>query len=154
MGEDADERGDRRSIPYPTDHLLAVFDLADTADAAAVAVRAAGFAPGDIVVLRGDGPGSGIRALGRRHGTWTRILRAIQFTTMDQLPDLVVYEAAIRDGRTVIAVHVRERPRMLAARAHLRDGGAHFINYFGRLATEELDRWRGPELDLPGYLQR
>jgi hypothetical protein len=28
------------------------------------------------------------------------------------------------------------------------------MNFFGRLSTEELVRWRGPELDLPGYMRR
>jgi hypothetical protein len=154
MGRAAGERGTGRSIPYPTDHLLAVFDLPAAADAAVIGLQAAGFAPGDVVVLRDEDGGATIAALGQRHRAWARVLRVIQFMTMDQLPDLLVYEAAIRDGRTVIAVHVRERGRMLAARSHLRDGGAHFINYFGRTATEELDRWRGPELDLPGYLRR
>jgi hypothetical protein len=32
--------------------------------------------------------------------------------------------------------------------------GAHFINFYARFATEELDPWRGPELDLPGALRR
>jgi hypothetical protein len=32
--------------------------------------------------------------------------------------------------------------------------GAHFVNYFGRFATEEIARWRGPEPQLPDYLRR
>ena len=38
-------------------------------------------------------------------------------------------------------------------RAVIRHGG-HFTNYYGRFATEELDLWRGPEPEIPGYLRR
>ena len=31
---------------------------------------------------------------------------------------------------------------------------AHFLNYFGRLSTEELSMWRGPEPEIPGALRR
>jgi hypothetical protein len=32
--------------------------------------------------------------------------------------------------------------------------GAHFMNHVGRVATEEFDRWRAQEPDLPDYLRR
>jgi hypothetical protein len=32
--------------------------------------------------------------------------------------------------------------------------GAHFVNYFGRFATEEYARWRGPEPAVPDFLRR
>lgn len=145
--------GRRRVIPYPTDHLLAVVD--DPADAPdlVAALLSAGFGSADVTVLGTDGGAGGIGSLGDRHPRWTRLLRVVQFLTMDQMPDLVLYEAALRDGRVVAAVHVRERARMLVARDLLRGRGAHFLNYFGRTATEELERWRGPELELPALLR-
>jgi hypothetical protein len=73
---------------------------------------------------------------------------------MDQMPDFLTYEAALRDGRSVVAVRARDRPAMLRARAVLEPAGAHFMNFFGRFSTEELSRWRGPELDVPDYLRR
>jgi hypothetical protein len=78
----------------------------------------------------------------------------IQFTTMDQMPDFRLYEAAIADGRAVVAVRVRDREVRRRVRDRLAAGGAHFMNFYGRLYTEELSRWRGPELKLPGYLRR
>jgi hypothetical protein len=36
----------------------------------------------------------------------------------------------------------------------LRRTGAHFINYFGRFTTEEFERWRGTEPELPGFMRR
>jgi hypothetical protein len=32
--------------------------------------------------------------------------------------------------------------------------GAHFMNHFGRFATEEFERWQGPEPKVPDYLRR
>lgn len=64
---------------------------------------------------------------------------------MDQLAAMAWYEAALRGSRTVIAVRTRDRQETLRAVAALRDAGGHFINRFGRLATEEFVRWRGPE---------
>ena len=73
----------------------------------------------------------------------------LQFTLMDQTPDFLVYEHALLDGRAVIAVHVADRDRMLAAAAVLERHGAHFLNYFGRLSTEEVSMWRGEEAGDP-----
>ena len=80
---------------------------------------------------------------------WSRIVRLFQFMTMDQMPDFLTYEAALRDGRAVVAVRVPDRPSMLAARDRLLASGGHFMNFFGRLSTEELVRWRDPKLELP-----
>ncbi len=144
----------RRVIPYPTDHLLAVLD--DEADArrCVAALRTAGFAEDDTVLLTPAEDRRGLDALGARHPRWTRLLRLVQFTTMDQMPDLVVYEASLDAGRCVVAVHVRERAAMLAARSIAVGAGGHFVNHFGRTSSEEFDRWRGPELDLPELMRR
>ena len=74
--------------------------------------------------------------------------------TMDQMPDFLTYEAALRDGRAVVAVRAEDRPTMLRARDILVVADAHFMNFFGRLSTEELSRWRGPELAAPDYMRR
>ncbi len=73
---------------------------------------------------------------------------------MDQLPDFLVYERAIEDGRVVVAVHVADRDAMLRARDVLERFGAHFLNHFGRFYTEELSMWRGDEPAIPDALRR
>jgi len=30
----------------------------------------------------------------------------------------------------------------------------NYLNHFGRLSTEELSMWRGPEPEIPGALRR
>ena len=83
-----------------------------------------------------------------------RLRRAFDFTLMDQLVDFATYERALRDGRAVIMVHVHgDAPKKQALDA-LKSRGGHFMNYYGRFATEELGLWRGPEPDIPGYLRR
>ncbi len=114
----------------------------------------AGFPASDVTVLRGDESADRLDGLGGGGGPWRRIVRAFQFMTMDQMPDFLTYEAALRDGRAVVAVRTRDRPSMLRARDLIRAAGGHFMNFFGRLSTEELARWRGPELDVPDYMRR
>jgi hypothetical protein len=144
-----------RRLAYPTDRLMAVIDDPAVGERAAerlIAERSA--AAGDVEVLVGEANADRIDGLGTSGGILARAIRLVQFTTMDQMPDLYLYEAAVRDGRAVLAVRVRERTRMLRIRDHLREDGAHFINFYGRFSTEELGRWRGPELPIPGALRR
>ena len=70
------------------------------------------------------------------------------------MPDFVLYEAAVVDGRTVLAVPMPSEASRSAAVAVLRQSGAHFVNFYGRFATEEIVPWRGPELDIPSLLRR
>ncbi len=134
---------------------MAVVDDPDRGDVAAERLVAAGLVSAeDVEILVGAEDAARIDGLGRGGGLMARAIRAVQFTTMDQMPDLYLYEAAVRDGRAVLAVRVRDRGRMLAIRDRLREDGAHFMNHYGRFSTEELTRWRGPELDVPGALRR
>jgi hypothetical protein len=148
-----------RTFTYPTDHLLAVVDDRSAARTLAEGLVAelgadGGLAAGAVTVLDGTPDADRIDGLGRAGGAWSRLLRIVQFMTMDQMPDFRLYEAAIEDGRAVVAVRVADRPTMLRVRDRLVAGGAHFLNFYGRYSTEELTRWRGPELDLPGFLRR
>lgn len=144
----------RAMITYPTDRLLAVVDRPGDALAAARSLEAAGFAAGDIDVLEGAAGRERLGRLGPPPNLLSRVVRAFQYLSMDQLPDFLVYEAAIRDGRSVVAVRTGARPRMLAARDVLVRHGGHFCNHFGRLWTEELTLWRGPEPEIPEALRR
>jgi hypothetical protein len=72
---------------------------------------------------------------------------------MDQLPAMAWYEAALREGKTVVAVGTRNRPTTLRVVAALKDAAGHFINHFGRAATEEFARWQGPEPNVPSLMK-
>ena len=145
----------RPMITYPTGRLLAVVDRPGAAKAAAVALAEEGVAPAaDVEILAGPDGKDRLVQLGSPPNPLSRVVRLFQFMSMDQLPDFIVYERAIEDGRAVVAVHVPDREAMLRAAATLERFGAHFLNYFGRFATEEVSLWRGPEPDIPGPLRR
>jgi hypothetical protein len=92
--------------------------------------------------------------MGEVQGGVARIRRWVDFTLMDQLPDFAHYEFALRDGRAVVMVRVRDDATKAAVLQVLRRHGGHFINYYGRFATEEHDLWRGPEPDISDLLRR
>jgi hypothetical protein len=73
---------------------------------------------------------------------------------MDQLPDMAWYDAAIRAGQAVVLVRLRGDDRKAEAVRVLREHGGHFINYYGRFATEEILRWQGPDPDVHDLLKR
>jgi hypothetical protein len=134
--------------------LMAVVDDDQAAAEARDALVEAGFPPEAIAVLRGEVDADRIDSMGKLRGSWTRAWRLLQFTQTDQMVDLVVYEAALRHGRTVIAVQARRRGDRDRAKRVLEAAGAHFMNFFGRLATEDVSRWRGKELPIPPHLLR
>jgi hypothetical protein len=133
-------------VRYPLDWLLAVIDDPAAARTAAGALIEAGFAPEHIKVLEGATADGSLSDLPTSSGAIGQLIRLIQFVSMDQTPDLRLYEAALDDGRAIVAVQGADRDRLLQARDILAANGAHFQNHFGRFATEELSRWRGPEL--------
>lgn len=144
----------RRAITYPTNRLLAVLDDPAATDAAVEALAAAGIARPDVEVLVGDAGRERLTRMGPPPSPLARVVRVFQFLSMDQAPDFLVYERALADGRAVVAVRVAERARVLAAAGALERSGAHFANHFGRLMTEELSLWRGPEPPIPDALRR
>jgi hypothetical protein len=137
-----------------TNRLMAVLDTADAAAAATAALEQAGFGGDAVLVLRGDRDADRIDSLGNVGGTWARARRLLSFTLADQVVDLAVYVAALRDGRTVLSVLVVGDAAKDRARGALVGAGAHFVNYFGRFTTEDVVPWRGPELPLPSWLRR
>jgi hypothetical protein len=144
----------RKYVKYPRGRLYAVLDEPGAASRAVDALVASGIDASRLEVLRGDVAADTLDGTGVRHGLGARVRRAVEFTLMDQAPDLAWYEAAIRDGRSVVAVRVSAEPAVRSAVDVLRSVGGHFINYYGRFATEEFERWHGPEPTLPDYLRR
>lgn len=144
----------RRFVKYPRGRLYAVLDEPGAAARGVDALVAAGIEPVRIEILRGDTAADAFDGTGARHGPLARVRRALEFTLMDQMPDFAWYEAGIRDGRSVVSVRSNDEVEIRTAVRVLRGMGAHFMNHFGRFATEEFERWRGPEPKLPDYLRR
>lgn len=144
----------RRIIGYPTGWTLSVLGTAEDADAAAAELRATGVPAEDVVVISGDDVAAQIARLGTSSGFLARARRTMQFLTMDQLPDLHVYEVAVEDGHPVVGVSIADADARRDAIAVLRRHGAHFINRFGAWATEEIAPWRGEMPDRPLHMHR
>ena len=143
----------RRSFRYPTDHLLAVLDRPADGPPVVAAIVSLGVAASDVEALAGDGADDRLDLLAK-DSLVQRAMSAVRFMTMDQQPDFALYLAALRDGRAVIAVHVPDAALRARVVDRLKALGAHFLNFYGRVATEEITRWRGDELPLPGWLRR
>ena len=142
-----------RRLPT-TNRLMAVLDTPEAADAAAGALAREGFAGDAVLVLRGDRDAERIDSLGNAGGALVRARRLLSFTIADQMVDLAVYVAALRDGRTVVSVRAAGEGERERAKRALAGTGAHFVNFFGRFATEDVVPWRGRELPLPPWLRR
>jgi hypothetical protein len=136
-----------------TGQLFAVIDDPREGAAALADLQRAGVPQDRLTLLRGEEGAARIDASGDR-SVGARIRQVLSFTIADQMPDFAVYEAAVLDGRSVIAVRVADQTETSSAREILRAHGAHFINRYGSWMTEELDVWRGPELDIPALLRR
>jgi hypothetical protein len=134
--------------------LLAVFDTPEAAAAASAAIAELGVGADRIERFTGDEGAAAFDGSGRSHGVFGRLYRAIQFTLVDQAPDFAYYEAAARQGRVVLSVRPQGEKQMRAVVDVVRRHAGHFINWFGAFATEEFERWRGPEPDLPGFMRR
>ena len=141
-----------RLVDYPRGRLFAVLDDPTLAERARTDLIAAGLV--DVVVLVGTEMADAIDATGRQHGVGGRLIRAVQFLLMDQMPDLARYEAALRDGNAIVSVAAHDRGVGARAAVVLARHGAHFVNRFGRFETEEIERWRGPEPTIPRLLRR
>jgi hypothetical protein len=131
-----------------------VIDDAAAADAPIRDLTATGVPDDDVILLREAEAAHGLERLGTSRGVAARIRRTVQFMTMDQLPDLHVYELAIEKGHAVIGLRIADADERRRAIGVLVRHGAHFINRFGAWATEEIAPWRGPMLDLPQHMRR
>jgi len=144
----------RRAIGYPMNRLLGVIDDPAEAAAAMAELQTSGLATSDLEILRGDEGADRVDGTGRVAGWRGRLRRAFAFTLMDQLVDFAAYERALRGGRAVVMIRVQGDVPKAAAHEIVRRHGGHFINYYGRFATEELEMWHGPEPDIADYLRR
>ena len=140
-----DTAGVARFIGYPSRQVLAVLDDAAAVEKAIAALAAVDVDDRDIEAFSGAEDAARFDATGSSHGLAARLRRAMQFSLMDQLPALAWYEAALRENRHVLAIRTTDRRQTLKVVAALLSAGAHFINRFGRVDTEEFARWRGPE---------
>jgi hypothetical protein len=142
------------SIGSAVGRLIAVFDTAADVETARAALVEAGVKPEAIETFSGADGAAVFDPSGSRRGWLGRFYRILEFSWADQAPDFAWYEAAVRDGRTVMSVRVRGQRHVAHAARIVEESGGHFINHFGWFETQELARWKGKEPDVPGFLRR
>ena len=128
-----------------TNRLLAVLDDPSAADDAVAALVEAGLQADAIAVLVGP---KGERRLTPPSSLWGRTMRFISFIAADQAVDLDWYRAALAGGRAVLVIHAARAEQRRQAIEVLRRSGAHFVNHYGRMATEDVVPWRGDPPDV------
>ena len=123
-------------LSYPTDKLIAIIDAMPDADHARHELLEAGFAPD---------------AVGVQHGT-RAAEHTVHYTDFDPFPHLtrllhvhsieheqaVVYEQALRQGQSVIAVHAPKAEARERALGILEAHNAHYINFYSTWTIEAL----------------
>ena len=126
----------RVQLSYPTDKLLAIIDTMSDAEQARQELLEAGFAPDTIGVL---------------HGT-RAAEHSVQYTDFDPFPHLerllhvhsieheqvVIYEQALGEGQSVIAVYAPKAENRERALGILEEHNAHYINFYGKWVIEAL----------------
>lgn len=124
-------------VGYPTHCVVGVIDDAAGAEAAVKALAAATF-PNQVAIARGVEGAEEIDPTGEQHGLLARIIRLLQFTTMDgEQADRYAGEA--RADHSVLFVHLENYDHVQEVRAILKEQGGHFINWYDRLYFEVLD---------------
>jgi FixJ family two-component response regulator len=126
-------------ISYPTNRIVAVVDDDTSASAATDnLIQALGLGPDEVTVLCGPEGARTIDPSGEHHGLIARIIRLVQFTTMDgDHAQRYADEAAA--GHCVVLVHLADDNQIQAAREILNQHGGHFINWYARFHFETLD---------------
>jgi hypothetical protein len=123
-------------LSYPTDKLVAIIDTMPDAEQARHELLEAGFAPAAIGVQHGT------RAAGR----------TLHYTDFDPFPHLarllhvhsieheqaVVYEQALSQGQSVIAVHAPKAEARQRVLGIMEAHNAHYINFYGKWTIETL----------------
>ena len=142
-----------RFIGYPTGWILGVIDDPDDAESVTTELAATGVGDGDRMVLAGAEDARRLDGLGRESGILARVHRITQYLAMDQMPDFLMYEVALREGRAVIGVRPADAQRAPVIEL-LRRHRAHFIDRFGAWSTEEVLPWRGPMPNVPQLMRR
>jgi hypothetical protein len=132
------DQNDSRFIFYPVNHLFGIIDDTRGAETALRALAEAGFGGEEIIVFTGEQGAKRIDAEGTEHGLFARLVRRLQHMTPEH-DQAVVYQEAARGGNSVVAIHANSNEEKELALGILRTNGAHFINFYGPLASELLD---------------
>jgi hypothetical protein len=134
-----DEPHARDQFPYPTGDVVAVFLDEAAFSAAREHLEQEGFAPGDCLILHGEGDAEQVDVSGERHGWAGSIIRRLQDVITDEGSHARRYAEHLRAGHYVVAVAVGddEDAKVRAAQA-LAAAHADSLTYYHPHYIEDL----------------
>lgn len=129
-----------QSIEYPTHHVLAVLETSDQVDCTLDGLTNSAFLESEIELNRGEEFADQLGSSTGRRGLSDWFIRLFQSVGLKNAETELKehYEQALRDGHAVIAILTPTDERKDLAVQLLRECGARFINYFGRLNVERI----------------
>jgi hypothetical protein len=128
------------NLAVPINHIVAVINSSDEAAVIAERLNKNGFPVDEIGVLTGTGDSAKLDAATGKKGLFSK-LATTGVDAGDRDTDYIrKYRRALLNGRTVIAVIAKDDEMRKTARKIFKEGGARFITFFGRFATEVLEK--------------
>lgn len=127
---------DGEFIADPTNHLLAIVDDGEHAQAAERELSESGF--DGVKVYRGQRGGDDIDSSGSGHGVTGGLVRGLQ-QALSNKDNLAEYEEASREGATVLAVPASDEESRDRAAEILRQHGARDMNHFGKAVVTTIE---------------
>ncbi len=118
--------------------LVGVIDQPQQAERAVQALRQAGFAEEDVLLLHGPDTLQRLEAKDEQRGVlgWTH--KAVAQIVSDAGSFEGAYAQEASAGHSIINVHTAEKPDIERARAVLAQHGAHYIKHFGPWTISDL----------------
>jgi hypothetical protein len=128
-------------LEYPVNHVLGVLDTPEQVKSALAALESSGIADADVNLSCGPAAADALGATTGRKGLANIAIRIAEQLNIrdDEMMLKDRYEAALRDGGTVISVAAPSEERKTLASDTLRQHGGHFISYLKRFSFEILE---------------
>jgi hypothetical protein len=127
-------------IPYPTNRVVGIIDDVGDAQAALRDLKTAGFTAAQVRVLTGKEGAHRIDVKGDKHASLAHIVRSTQKLLGDEeIQDAARYEQELLAGHFGISVAAHDEEDRNKVRQILKSHHGHFINFYGRWATQNMD---------------
>jgi hypothetical protein len=128
------------SVAYHLNHVISIMPSEQEAIAALEDLIAGGFMESEVTLTSGPEIADRIASSSGRPGLVGRVLQVVDHFGAggEEMEARHQYEQALRDGHVCVLVLAPTEERKGRAGDILRQHGGHFINFFGRLAIEQL----------------
>jgi hypothetical protein len=134
------EFDDAENLAVPINHIVAVIHSGVEAAVIAERLNKNGFSADEIGVLAGVADSAKLDAATGKKGLFSK-LATTGVDAGDRDTDYIrKYRRALLKGKAIIAVAANDEEMRKAARKIMKEGPARFITFFGRFATEVLEK--------------